>query len=146
MSCDAHVPTRTKDDVCENVCEVSWQSVKKWSLEQWRRLNTYVRADPYIPCEGIINCKILLEEQGRGRPEHLMSPPPRKHTIFYQELLKEKSNPRLKGNRKGIIVKGKEFCNRSKFLHTVDCLSKLMKEHITRDFLLDKASRQRKVS
>ena len=29
--------------------------------------------------------------------------------IFYQELLKEKSNPRLKGNRKGIIVKGKEF-------------------------------------
>ena len=28
---------------------------------------------------------------------------------FYQELLKEKSNPRLKGNRKGIIVKGKEF-------------------------------------
>ena len=31
------------------------------------------------------------------------------HYIFYQELLKEKSNPRLKGNRKGIIVKGKEF-------------------------------------
>ena len=29
--------------------------------------------------------------------------------IFYQELLKENSNPRLKGNRKGIIVKGKEF-------------------------------------
>ena len=28
---------------------------------------------------------------------------------FYQELLKEKSNPRLKGNRKGIRVKGKEF-------------------------------------
>ena len=28
---------------------------------------------------------------------------------FYQELLKEKNNPRLKGNRKGIIVKGKEF-------------------------------------
>ena len=28
---------------------------------------------------------------------------------FYQDLLKEKSNPRLKGNRKGIIVKGKEF-------------------------------------
>ena len=28
---------------------------------------------------------------------------------FYQELLKEKSNPRLKDNRKGIIVKGKEF-------------------------------------
>ena len=28
---------------------------------------------------------------------------------FYQELLKENSNPRLKGNRKGIIVKGKEF-------------------------------------
>ena len=28
---------------------------------------------------------------------------------FYQELLKEKSNPRLKGNRKGIIVKDKEF-------------------------------------
>ena len=28
---------------------------------------------------------------------------------FYQELLKEMSNPRLKGNRKGIIVKGKEF-------------------------------------
>ena len=28
---------------------------------------------------------------------------------FYQELLKEKSNPRLKGNRKGIIDKGKEF-------------------------------------
>ena len=26
---------------------------------------------------------------------------------FYQELLKESSNPRLKGNRKGIIVKGK---------------------------------------
>ena len=31
----------------------------------------------------------------------------------YQELLKEKSNPRLKGNRKGIIVKDKEF---SKFI------------------------------
>ena len=30
-------------------------------------------------------------------------------TKFYQELLKEKSDPRLKGNRKGIIVKGKEF-------------------------------------
>ena len=29
--------------------------------------------------------------------------------FFYQELLKEKSNPRLKGNRKGIIVKDKEF-------------------------------------
>ena len=29
---------------------------------------------------------------------------------FYQELLKEKSNPRLKGIRKGIIVKDKEFC------------------------------------
>ena len=29
----------------------------------------------------------------------------KKHN-FYQELLKEKSNPRLKGNRKGIIVKG----------------------------------------
>ena len=29
--------------------------------------------------------------------------------IFYQALLKEKSNPRLKGNRKGIIVKDKEF-------------------------------------
>ena len=28
---------------------------------------------------------------------------------FYQELLKENSNPQLKGNRKGIIVKGKEF-------------------------------------
>ena len=28
---------------------------------------------------------------------------------FYQELLKENSNSRLKGNRKGIIVKGKEF-------------------------------------
>ena len=28
---------------------------------------------------------------------------------FYQELLKENSNPWLKGNRKGIIVKGKEF-------------------------------------
>ena len=28
---------------------------------------------------------------------------------FYQELLQEKSNPRLKGNRKGIIVKDKEF-------------------------------------
>ena len=28
---------------------------------------------------------------------------------FYQKLLKEKSNPRLKGNKKGIIVKGKEF-------------------------------------
>ena len=28
---------------------------------------------------------------------------------FYQELLKEKSNPRLKGNREGIIVKDKEF-------------------------------------
>ena len=28
---------------------------------------------------------------------------------FYQELLKENSNPRLKGNRKGIVVKGKEF-------------------------------------
>ena len=28
---------------------------------------------------------------------------------FYQELLKEKSNPQLKGNRKGIIVKDKEF-------------------------------------
>ena len=29
---------------------------------------------------------------------------------FYQELLKEKkNNPRLKGNRKGIIVKDKEF-------------------------------------
>ena len=28
---------------------------------------------------------------------------------FYQELLKENSNPRLKGNRKGIIVKDKEF-------------------------------------
>ena len=28
---------------------------------------------------------------------------------FYQELLKENSDPRLKGNRKGIIVKGKEF-------------------------------------
>ena len=27
---------------------------------------------------------------------------------FFQELLKEKSNPRLKGHRKGIIVKGKE--------------------------------------
>ena len=27
---------------------------------------------------------------------------------FYQELLKEKSNPQLKGNRKGIIVKDKE--------------------------------------
>ena len=27
--------------------------------------------------------------------------------IFYQELLKEKSNPQLKGNRKGIIVKDK---------------------------------------
>ena len=30
-------------------------------------------------------------------------------TKFYQELLKEKGNPRLKGNRKGIMVKGKEF-------------------------------------
>ena len=29
--------------------------------------------------------------------------------LFYQELLKEKSNPQLKGNRKGIIVKDKEF-------------------------------------
>ena len=29
--------------------------------------------------------------------------------FFYQELLKENSNPRLKGNRKGIIVKGIEF-------------------------------------
>ena len=29
--------------------------------------------------------------------------------LFYQELLKENSNPKLKGNRKGIIVKGKEF-------------------------------------
>ena len=29
--------------------------------------------------------------------------------IFYQELLKEKSNPRLKGNRKGIIATDKEF-------------------------------------
>ena len=28
---------------------------------------------------------------------------------FYHELLKEKSNPRLKRNRKGIIVKDKEF-------------------------------------
>ena len=28
---------------------------------------------------------------------------------FYQQLLKEKSNPQLKGNRKGIIVKDKEF-------------------------------------
>ena len=28
---------------------------------------------------------------------------------FFQELLKENSNPWLKGNRKGIIVKGKEF-------------------------------------
>ena len=28
---------------------------------------------------------------------------------FYQELLKENINPRLKRNRKGIIVKGKEF-------------------------------------
>ena len=28
---------------------------------------------------------------------------------FYQELLKKKSNPRLKGNRKGILVKDKEF-------------------------------------
>ena len=28
---------------------------------------------------------------------------------FYQELLKENSYPRLKGNRKGILVKGKEF-------------------------------------
>ena len=32
-----------------------------------------------------------------------------KKNKFYQELLKENSNPRLKGNRKGIIVKGKEF-------------------------------------
>ena len=31
------------------------------------------------------------------------------YSLFYQELLKEKSNPRLKGNRKGIIVEGKEF-------------------------------------
>ena len=30
-------------------------------------------------------------------------------SIFYQELLKEKCNPRLKANRKGIIVKDKEF-------------------------------------
>ena len=29
--------------------------------------------------------------------------------FFHQDLLKEKSNPRLKGNRKGIIIKGKEF-------------------------------------
>ena len=28
-TCDAHVRTCTRDDVCENVCEVSSQSVKK---------------------------------------------------------------------------------------------------------------------
>ena len=29
---DAHVRTHTRDDVCEQVGEDSWQSVKKWSL------------------------------------------------------------------------------------------------------------------
>ena len=32
VTCDDHVRTRTRDDVCEHVCEVSSQSVKKWSL------------------------------------------------------------------------------------------------------------------
>ena len=48
--------------------------------------------------------------------------------IFYQELLKEKSNPRPKGNRKGIIVKGKEFyipiLNTSHKITVVSCISK----------------------
>ena len=29
VTCDAHVRTRTRDDVCERVCEVLSQSVKK---------------------------------------------------------------------------------------------------------------------
>ena len=29
VTCDAHVRTRTRDDVCEHVCEASSQSVKK---------------------------------------------------------------------------------------------------------------------
>ena len=29
MTCDAHVRTRTRDHVCEHVCEVSSQSCKK---------------------------------------------------------------------------------------------------------------------
>ena len=32
VTCDAHFRTRTRDDVCEHASEVSWQSVKKWSL------------------------------------------------------------------------------------------------------------------
>ena len=41
--------------------------------------------------------------------EYIGKVPTKNLFIFYQELLKENSNPRLKGNRKGIIVKGKEF-------------------------------------
>ena len=32
VTCDAHVRIRTRDDVCELVCEVSSQLVKKWTL------------------------------------------------------------------------------------------------------------------
>ena len=56
----------------------------------------------------------LLEERSEipivfvvGYPTNWRKRP--RYIDFYQELLKENSNPRLKGNRKGIIVKGKEF-------------------------------------
>ena len=52
-------------------------------------------------------CCLIFARGDRGRRN--LSARSRNLTIFYQELLKENSNPRLKGNRKGIIVKGKEF-------------------------------------
>ena len=49
-------------------------------------------------------CEIIKKYGKKTKYFELKSP-----IQFYQELLKEKSNPRLKGNRKGIIVKDKEF-------------------------------------
>ena len=57
VTCDAHVRTRTRDDVCEHMCEVSCRSRNKVcrAATLFEYVQTYVRADPYIPCKGIIN-------------------------------------------------------------------------------------------
>ena len=41
MTCDAHVRARTRDDVCEHVCEASSQSVKKLLTGTRKNEHTY---------------------------------------------------------------------------------------------------------
>ena len=47
VTCDAHFRTHTRDNVCEHVCEVSSQSVKKLNLQSSDAVGTCTNKHTY---------------------------------------------------------------------------------------------------